>query len=73
MAAGGKKDKSASSRQAAVRCLACFARFVPPPASARARCPACGLWWRLAWVGDDFAKIRGPVWESFPGLEDVDI
>ncbi len=73
MAAAEKKNRPDPGRQVRVRCLACFARFVPSPASDRARCPACGLWWRLAWVGEDFAKIRGPVWESFPGMEDVDI
>ncbi len=57
----------------AVRCLSCFNRFSPPAGLEEAQCPVCGLWWRLTWVGKDFAKIRGPVWKKFPGLENVDI
>ncbi len=55
-----------TSRDGQVRCLACFTRFRPAPRAERAQCPGCELQWRISWPYPRTAKIRGPVWESYP-------
>lgn len=47
-----------------VRCLQCYERISFPPGAKTAACPKCGFEWRLSWhMGEDFPRIRGPVWE----------
>jgi len=58
--------KKSTSRNGEVRCLKCFARFVPPPKSEQAVCPNCEMAWRISWADPTFAKIRGPVWDKYP-------
>lgn len=57
-------------RDGEVRCQACFTRFRPKPAAGRAKCPDCGVEWRLSWPYPKTAKIRGPVWETYPAPAD---
>ena len=57
-----------NSRDGEVRCLNCFTRFVPPPRSEKVPCPSCGIEWRISWVSSTFAKIRGPVWDKYPRM-----
>jgi hypothetical protein len=57
------------SRDGEVRCLNCFERFRPPAKSERTLCPACGVEWRISWPFPGTAKIRGPVWEKYPGAK----
>jgi len=52
-----------------VRCLNCFERFRPPTKSERTLCPMCGVEWRISWPFPGTAKIRGPVWEKYPGAK----
>jgi hypothetical protein len=48
-----------------VRCLQCYERITFPPNAETAACPKCGFEWRLSWhMGQDFPRIRGPVWET---------
>ncbi|MHC4931030.1 MAG: hypothetical protein ACYTGV_02420 [Planctomycetota bacterium] len=53
-------------REGEVRCLNCFGRFRPPSRAERARCPTCGIEWRISYPYPNTPKIRGPVWESYP-------
>jgi hypothetical protein len=57
----------AESRDGEVRCLQCFKRFRPGPGSNTASCPECGMEWRISWPYPKTAKIRGPVWDKYPG------
>ena len=48
-----------------VRCLQCYERISFPAKAETAACPNCGFEWRLSWhMGDNFPRIRGPVWET---------
>ncbi|UCE52721.1 MAG: hypothetical protein JSV31_26275 [Desulfobacterales bacterium] len=53
-------------RDGEVRCQACFTRFRPNLGAERAKCPDCGVEWRLSWPYPKTARVRGPVWESYP-------
>lgn len=48
-----------------VRCLnpSCMERIQPEKGAKTAKCPHCGLEYRLAWIKPDFPRIRGPVWD----------
>ncbi len=66
-----KKNKnSAGPRDGEVRCMACAARFRPEAEAEQAACPKCGIQWRISWPYPKIAKVRGPVWDSFPGGRD---
>lgn len=53
-----------------VRCLNCLSRFRPLRNKNQAVCESCGLEWRISWVNPDFPKIRGPVWASYPNMDE---
>ena len=53
-------------RDGEIRCLTCFTRFRPIAGVERAKCPGCGIEWRISWPYPKTAKIRGPVWETYP-------
>ncbi len=53
-------------RDGEVRCLTCFTRFRPKIGAERTKCPKCGIEWRLSWPYPKTAKVRGPVWETYP-------
>jgi hypothetical protein len=57
------------SRDGELRCLNCFTRFRPAPRSEQAMCPKCELEWRISWPYPNTAKIRGPVWDKYPGAD----
>lgn len=57
------------SRDGEVRCLKCFTRFRPSMRAERAQCPKCGMEWRISWPFHKTAKIRGPVWDTYPKPE----
>ena len=61
--------KKGTSRDGEVRCLNCFERFRPAARAERAECPKCKIEWRISWVNPRFAKIRGPVWSTYPNLK----
>ncbi len=44
-------------RDGEVRCLQCFARFRPELSADRAKCPKCGVEWRISWPYPKTAKI----------------
>jgi hypothetical protein len=48
-----------------VRCHnpSCMDRIQPPAGAEHAKCPTCGMEYRLYWVRPDLPRIRGPVWE----------
>jgi len=33
------------------------------PGAKQCKCPTCGLEWRVSWLGPNFPRIRGPVWD----------
>jgi len=41
----------------------CMARISVAPGATQCECPTCGLQWRVSWVGPNFPRIRGPVWD----------
>ena len=49
-----------------IRCLNCFARFIPVPGADQAICPNCRITWRISWLRPKAPKIRGPVWDQYP-------
>ena len=53
-------------RDGEVRCLTCFERFRPAEGAERAKCPKCGIEWRISWPYPKTARVRGPVWENYP-------
>jgi len=58
-------------RDGEIRCQACFTRFRPKPGAERAKCPKCDIEWRLSWPYPKTAKVRGPVWSTYPtGLDE---
>ena len=48
-----------------VRCHnpSCMERIVPEAGADHAKCPTCGMEYRLFWVNPRLPRIRGPVWE----------
>ena len=48
-----------------VRCHnpTCMERLQPPAGANHAKCPTCGMEYRLVWVRPDLPRIRGPVWD----------
>ena len=53
-------------RDGEVRFLACFTRFRPKLSAESAACPKCGIEWRISWPYPKTAKVRGPVWGTYP-------
>ncbi|HDZ89730.1 MAG: hypothetical protein JRJ09_15175 [Deltaproteobacteria bacterium] len=48
-----------------VRCHnpSCMERIQPAPGARHAKCPTCGMEYRLFWVNPNLPRIRGPVWD----------
>lgn len=48
-----------------IRCHnpSCMGRLQPKQGDKHAKCPECGMEFRVAWIKPDFPRIRGPVWE----------
>lgn len=48
-----------------VRCHnpSCMERIQPEPGAKHAKCPICGMEYRLFWVNPNLPRIRGPVWD----------
>jgi len=48
-----------------VRCHnpSCMGRIQPEPGAKHAKCPTCGMEYRLFWVNPTLPRIRGPVWD----------
>jgi predicted RNA-binding Zn-ribbon protein involved in translation (DUF1610 family) len=48
-----------------VRCHnpTCMGRLQPETGAKHARCPECGMEYRITWVKSGFPRIRGPVWD----------
>lgn len=48
-----------------VRCHnpSCMERIVPEAGANHAKCPTCGMEYRLFWVNPQLPRIRGPVWD----------
>lgn len=59
------------SRGGEVRCLACFMRFWPKRGARKAKCPGCGIEWRISWT---FPRIiNGPNWENYPTGDKIQV
>ena len=56
----------AGAREGEVQCIACLTRFWPEQGAERAKCPGCGVEWRISLLYSRTAKIRGPGWETNP-------
>lgn len=41
----------------------CMERIQPEKGSKTAKCPTCGMEYRIHWVNANLPRIRGPVWE----------
>ena len=41
----------------------CMERIQPEPGAKHAKCPICGMEYRLFWVNPKLPRIRGPVWD----------
>ena len=70
MAIDEKKTSAAESLRKTrtfgkVRCHnpSCMGRIQPAPGADHAKCPTCGMEYRLVWVNPTFPRIRGPVWD----------
>jgi len=70
MAIEGKELSAAESLRKTrtfgkVRCHnpSCMERIVPEPGADHAKCPTCGMEYRLFWVNPSLPRIRGPVWD----------
>ena len=48
-----------------VRCHnpSCMERIQPAAGADHAKCPTCGMEYRLFWVNPSLPRIRGPVWD----------
>ena len=48
-----------------VRCHnpSCMERIVPEAGANHAKCPTCGMEFRIFWVNPKLPRIRGPVWD----------
>ncbi len=60
------KKIMAGPRDGEVRCMACSTRFRPELNVQQAPCPKCGIQWRISWPYPKTAKVRGPVWDTYP-------
>jgi predicted RNA-binding Zn-ribbon protein involved in translation (DUF1610 family) len=66
---GEKQSTSQSLRKTRtfgkIRCHnpSCMERIVPESGADHAKCPTCGMEYRLFWVNDNLPRIRGPVWD----------
>jgi len=45
------------------RCHNCMTRIAPPAGAKQIKCETCGFEWRISWLGPNFPRIRGPVWD----------
>ena len=70
MAIDGKQLSGAESLRKSrtfgkIRCHnpSCMERIVPEPGADHAKCPTCGMEFRLFWVNPKLPRIRGPVWD----------
>jgi predicted RNA-binding Zn-ribbon protein involved in translation (DUF1610 family) len=43
----------------------CMERIQPEKGKMTAKCPTCGMEYRVHWVNPTLPRIRGPVWEIF--------
>ena len=65
----GKQSTAESLRKTRtfgkIRCHnpSCMERIVPESGADHAKCPTCGMEYRLFWVNDNLPRIRGPVWD----------
>jgi len=41
----------------------CMERIQPEKGNKTAKCPTCGMEYRVHWVNPNLPRIRGPVWE----------
>ena len=41
----------------------CMERIQPEPGKKTAKCPTCGMEYRVHWVNPNLPRIRGPVWD----------
>jgi hypothetical protein len=41
----------------------CMKRIQPAPGAKTAKCPECGMEYRVYWVSPTLPRIRGPVWD----------
>ncbi len=48
-----------------IRCHnpSCMERIVPEKGADHAKCPTCGMEFRIFWVNPKLPRIRGPVWD----------
>ena len=53
-------------RKAEVTCPACFMRFWPRQGAEKAKCPGCGMVWRIPLPYHRTAKGSGPDRETYP-------
>ena len=53
-----------------MKCPGQDSRYWKPGAIFEEKCPECGIEWRLSWPYPKTAKVRGPVWESYPAPAD---
>jgi predicted RNA-binding Zn-ribbon protein involved in translation (DUF1610 family) len=49
-----------------VQCIACLTRFWPGQGAEKAKCPGCGIEWRIPRLNMRAARVRGPNWETCP-------
>ena len=42
----------------------CMERIQPEQGDKTAKCPTCGMEYRIHWVNPTLPRIRGPVWET---------
>jgi len=69
MTVGGKQSAAerlrATRTYGKIRCHnpSCMERIVPEPGAAHAKCPTCGMEFRIYWVNANLPRIRGPVWD----------
>ena len=69
MKIGGNKSEAEKLRDTRtfgkVRCHnpTCMERIEPESGSAHAKCPTCGMEFRIYWVNEKLPRIRGPVWD----------
>ncbi len=53
-------------RYGEVSCPACFMRFWPRHGAEKAKCPGCGIEWRISWPHPGTTRGRGPNRETYP-------
>ncbi len=48
-----------------IRChnASCMERMVPEAGAKTAKCPTCGMEYRIYWINPNLPRTRGPVWE----------